>query len=104
MTDIDPTILQKLSDEFDAVLQQRHIMGQEKYGPVKFLEVNSLEEAMAEVADLANYARYTWIKLALMAHLLDKSGPVEVVINQKSPNDGPVSVAKHAGFFHPTGR
>ncbi len=73
---IDPTLLDRLSDQFDAECQTRHLMGQNKYGPVKFLEVNSLEMAMQEVIDLANYARYTWMKLALLAHL-DSGGTVD---------------------------
>jgi hypothetical protein len=62
----DPEIIAKLSETFDLECQTRHDMGAKKYGQVKFLEVNSLQMAMEEVADLANYARYTWIKLALL--------------------------------------
>jgi hypothetical protein len=47
-------------------------MGAEKYGPVKFLEVDSLEMAMEEVIDLGNYARYTFIKLYLLQKALSK--------------------------------
>lgn len=74
--EIHPALLDRLSEQFDAECQERHLMGQKKYGPVKFLEVNSLQMAMQEVIDLANYARYTWIKLALMAHL-DSGGTVD---------------------------
>ena len=52
--------------------QERHDLGQEKYGAGKFLGVNTLEEAMFEVIDLANYARYTFIRLMLMNHALDE--------------------------------
>lgn len=58
---------------YDEWCQQRHVEGGEKYGPVKFLEINSIEEAMAEVVDLGNYARYTFIRLYLMNHFLDQN-------------------------------
>jgi hypothetical protein len=47
-------------------MQARHLMGQEKYGPIKFTHVNTLKEAREEVIDLANYALYTYIKLCLL--------------------------------------
>jgi hypothetical protein len=44
-------------------------MGNDKYGKLTFLEMPTLAMAMEEVADLANYARYTYIRL----HLLQQS-------------------------------
>ena len=44
--------------------------GGEKYNEFKFLGVDTLEEAMQEVADLANYAHFTWIKLYLLKQSL----------------------------------
>lgn len=58
--------------DFFALTQSRHEMGSLKYGPVKFAEANTLVEAMEEVADLANYAMYTYIKLRLMNEAIDK--------------------------------
>jgi hypothetical protein len=55
--------LQKYSDEFDELVRQRHEMGAEKYGPGKFLSVDTMQEALYELADLSNYARYTFIKI-----------------------------------------
>lgn len=60
------------NEEFDRRTQERHDAGAEKYGPLKFLEANVVEEAMQEILDLANYARYTFIKLWLMNVALDK--------------------------------
>lgn len=54
------------SQEFDEVCQARHNMGEEKYGPGKFLNVDTMDEALQEVADLANYARYTYVKVRLL--------------------------------------
>lgn len=67
MPEIDLTeLLQGLSEEFDSRCDQRHKMGAQKYGPGKFLEVDTFEEAMQEIIDLANYARYTYIRLRLL--------------------------------------
>lgn len=49
---------------------ERMQLGEEKYGPFKFLEADTLEEAMQEVIDLGNYARMTYIRLYLLqAHI-----------------------------------
>lgn len=72
-------ILQAASDEFDLRTAERHEAGAKKYGPGKFLEVNTLEEAMQEVLDLGNYARYTYIKLYLLNQYLDEEhGETEI--------------------------
>jgi hypothetical protein len=67
---------QDLVDEANATFDQmcvaRHEMGQLKYGPVKFMDVNTLKEASEEIIDLANYARYTFIKLYILNQQIDK--------------------------------
>jgi hypothetical protein len=68
---------------FDQMCQDRHDKGAEKYGALKFMENNTLDEAMEEIVDLANYARYTFIKLYLLAEQLDAKMANEV------PNVGP---------------
>jgi len=60
------------NDAFDQMCVERHEKGQEKYGKFKFLDVNTLEEALFEVADLANYARYTFVKLWVLNNYLDE--------------------------------
>jgi hypothetical protein len=57
---------QILSDAFDAETQRKHTLGAQKYSAVRFLEVDSLSMAMEEVIDMANYARFSWIKLAML--------------------------------------
>jgi hypothetical protein len=59
-------LLQELSDEFDELCARRHDAGAEKYGPLKFAGVDTLEEALQEVLDMGNYIRYTYIKLRLL--------------------------------------
>lgn len=58
--------VQRYSDEFDDLIQERHVIGSEKYGPGKFLTVDTMQEALYELADLSNYARYTFIKIRLL--------------------------------------
>lgn len=58
--------VQMASDAFEETCQKRHEMGAEQYGPTGFMRVDTLRMAMEEVADLANYARYTYIKLWLL--------------------------------------
>ena len=58
--------IQSISMEFDEQTIHRHRKGGEKYGPAKFLTVDTIEEALNEVVDLANYARYTYIRLRLI--------------------------------------
>lgn len=67
------TELEELSIRFDQDTAARHVFGSQKYGPVKFLEIDSIEMAIEEVLDLANYARYTYIKLRMVQkYLVDK--------------------------------
>lgn len=63
------------SEVFFRMMQERHEMGQLKYGPIKFMEVNTLEEAMEEIADLGNYALYTFMKLYVLNQQLQKVVP-----------------------------
>lgn len=66
-------LVESLSNEFDAYCQKRHDFGEQKYGPVRFAEVDTLEMAIEEVIDLANYARYTFVKLRLVQEHLKAS-------------------------------
>lgn len=59
-------LVNKLSEDFDRECNERHAMGQEKYGPAKFLEIDSIRAAIEEVVDMSNYARYNYIKLRLI--------------------------------------
>jgi len=59
-------MLNGLSNEFDQRCFERHEMGQKKYGPNTFLNVDSIEMAIEELIDLENYVRYTFIKLRML--------------------------------------
>jgi hypothetical protein len=65
-------LITEASAEYDRRVQERHDMGAEKYGQLAFLGKNTLEEAMQEVLDLGNYARYTFIRLYMMNAQLDE--------------------------------
>lgn len=70
-------LIANFSEEFDEECINRHAMGAEKYGPGKFLTVDTLEEAMAEIVDMANYMRYTFIKLRLLQESIMQALPEE---------------------------
>jgi hypothetical protein len=57
---------------FDQLCQQRHDKGREKYGTFTFIQMPTIEMAMGEVIDLANYARYTFIKLYLLQQQIEE--------------------------------
>lgn len=58
--------IQALSDEFDKRCQARHEMGEEKYGAGTWLGIDSVEMAIEELIDLANYTRFAFIKYRLI--------------------------------------
>ncbi|HVI77496.1 MAG TPA: hypothetical protein VM715_04920 [Candidatus Acidoferrum sp.] len=59
-------LFQAVDEEAD----ERHMEGGEKYGQLKFLGVDTLQEALEEVLDLINYARYTAVKIKLLQEYL----------------------------------
>lgn len=75
-------MVQGLSHEYDNTTLERHEMGAEKYGPSKFLTVDTLQEALDELADLGNYIRYTWIKLRLLQESIADLVPEEVSLGR----------------------
>lgn len=78
VTDIKATVeaIQKASEKFDQMCAERHEMGEQEYGPVAFLENDTLQMAMEEVVDLANYARYTFVKLELLRNKMNPEGGI----------------------------
>jgi hypothetical protein len=71
-----------LSEEFDEQCTARHKHGAEKYGAGKFLTVDTLEEAMQEIVDLSNYARYTYIRLRLLQESILAAVPTDAPVAQ----------------------
>lgn len=65
----DESLVDKIngySEEFDRRCQERHEMGEKKYGPGTWLTIDNLEMAIEEVIDLANYVRFTYVKLRML--------------------------------------
>jgi hypothetical protein len=65
------TLAQEAADEFDELCKHRHALGEKKYGAGKFLTVDTLEEALFELSDLSNYAKYTFIRVRLLQAQLE---------------------------------
>jgi hypothetical protein len=59
------------AQEFDGLCGDRMKLGEEKYGPAKWLTVDTLEEALFELADLANYAKMTFMRVRLLQAQLE---------------------------------
>lgn len=64
-------LIQEGSAMFDASCQERHEAGAADYGTFGFLGNDTLRMAMEELVDLANYARYTFVKLWLLVNQLE---------------------------------
>jgi hypothetical protein len=62
--------LVRLFEEVNSETIERDVEGATKYGPLKFLGADTLQEALEEVLDLINYARYTAVKIKLLQEYL----------------------------------
>lgn len=93
-----PEDIQRWSDEYDSVCLERHELGERKYGPGTWLGIDTLQHAMDEVADLGNYARFTWIKLRMLQELLGGDGSTAAAIPGNEMLGKP---AGQEGFFNP---
>lgn len=69
---IDSETFQQLLTRADAEFVRRSAErlqgGAKKYGPFKFLTVDTVEEAMQEALDISNYGRMIFIKLFLLQY------------------------------------
>lgn len=65
---------QRLSDEFSELTFSRYKTGEKEYGPVAFLKNPVVKMAAEELADLANYARFAYIKLRIQEEILIEHG------------------------------
>jgi hypothetical protein len=74
MYDVPVEVMQELSDEFNSLIFSRHVEGAEQYGEFQFLKNDMVRFIAEELADIANYCRYTYMKLRLMEKVLNASG------------------------------
>ena len=65
MPDMSAEHIQGLEDDFMQLIEERRQMGEEQYGQFAFLNNNTFEMAFEELADMCNYALFTYIKLRL---------------------------------------
>lgn len=56
---------------FDKLCQERHAVGQERYGELTFLENDVLRMMLEELADTVNYCRMQAVKLMLLQDKLE---------------------------------
>lgn len=70
-------MINSFGTEFDQMCEQRHNMGAQKYGAGKFLTVDTMEEALFELVDLSNYAKYTYVRIRLLQERLKQLGAPE---------------------------
>ena len=70
-------LINTFGSEFWELVQSRHELGEKKYGPGKFLLVDTMEEALFELADLANYACYTFVKIRLLQERIGREAMPE---------------------------
>jgi hypothetical protein len=65
-------IMKEADAEFTELCGHRMELGRQKYGEGKFLTVDTLNEALFEIADLANYARFTFIRIRALQVKLEE--------------------------------
>jgi hypothetical protein len=63
--------IQELAEEFWERVGVRYDAGAVKYGPGKFLTLDTMEEALNEMADLANYAMMSYVRVRLLQEALE---------------------------------
>ena len=66
--------LQEFSKEFDDLCQIRHDDGAKEYGPLNFLNVDLPSFIYEEMADIANYSRFLYIRMRLLEELCNERG------------------------------
>jgi hypothetical protein len=61
------------SNMFDDLCLKRHEGGAEEYGPFAFLKNDMIKMMIEEMCDVANYARYEFIKLVILDKKLSET-------------------------------
>jgi hypothetical protein len=67
-------LIEGYNDQFFAHCEQRHREGAKEYGDLAFLNNNMIEYILEEIVDLANYARFIYIKVKLMEEIASEGG------------------------------
>jgi hypothetical protein len=89
VSEVAPTIIVLLLEEYNQSAAKRHEMGSRKYGENTFLTIDTIQHAIDEVLDLGNYAKYTYVKLRLlqMGLLENVHADGSVAVGKPAPDD-----------------
>lgn len=79
--------------EVDQQVCKRREQGAAKYGNTTFLDYDNLQQAMDEVVDLINYARFAYVKLRLLQLGLQREFQTNGSVAKAT---GPEMPGKHA--------
>jgi hypothetical protein len=66
--------LNEWSQKFLELANSRHTEGESKYGSGTFLQVDTLQMALEELADMMNYIWYTGIKVMALQEVIGGDG------------------------------
>jgi hypothetical protein len=72
---------------FDEMVKDRLQKGEEQYGAYSFFQNNTLEMALEELADLVNYARFTFVKVWVLGRKLGEFVEENVPTGEEPKND-----------------
>jgi hypothetical protein len=64
------TYLNDKADEFRELVRDKMAVGQEKYGTFTWLENDTVDMALQELADLTNYTLFTAVKLLMLRDMV----------------------------------
>lgn len=67
-------MLERLNQEFFDLCEERHNKGADEYGPLNFLNVDLPAFIYEEIADIANYARFLFIRVRLLEEIASERG------------------------------
>jgi len=90
--------IERFSAEFEDKCYERHVEGEKKYGAGTWLKIDTLQHAMDEVLDLANYARFTYIKLRMLQEQLVEFQADQSIAKAKPDYDGELSKLHTGGL------
>jgi len=86
-------LMEKFNEEFFELTQKRHEAGAVEYGPINFLGVDLPTFIYEEMADIANYARYIYIRMRLLEEYARENG-----IDMSAPFTGEVREPDEVSF------
>jgi expansin (peptidoglycan-binding protein) len=74
-------LAEEAAEEYEVLRAARMALGEQKYGPGKWMTVDTMEEALFEIADLGNYAQMTFVRIRIL------QAQLEELTNEESSKD-----------------